>query len=143
MPRPPLPKLLLGVALLATLAACRRAEPQPATPPRSSAPAAAAGGGVRARLELARDPIVGSVPLSVYLLDGAEGVDGARVTVTAAASGTGTAPIASRATEAGPGLYRVPDFAFPAAGDWVLTTRAELPDGRSHASETRVTVPGP
>lgn len=84
MPRAPLRKLLLGVAILAALGACRRAEPHPPSPP-------ARGG----------------------------------------------------AAEAGPGLYRIPDFDFPAAGDWILTTHAELPDGRTRAMETRITVPGP
>jgi hypothetical protein len=76
-------------------------------------------------------PTVGPARLIINLRDTA-GVplEGAEVRVEGNMSHAGMVPVLATAQEEAPGLYAVSDFRFTMAGDWILTTRATLPDGR-------------
>ena len=54
---------------------------------------------------------------------------GARVVLTGRPP-EGGQPALDTAREQGPGSYAVAEFPLDAAGDWLLTARAYLPDGR-------------
>jgi len=45
-------------------------------------------------------------------------------------SHAGMVPVVDTAQAEGPGSYGISDFRFTMAGDWILTLRATLPDGR-------------
>jgi len=76
-------------------------------------------------------PTVGPARLIINLRDTA-GVplEGAEIRVEGNMSHAGMVPVLATAQEEAPGLYAVSDFRFTMAGDWILTTRATLPDGR-------------
>jgi hypothetical protein len=57
-------------------------------------------------------------------------LEGAEVRVEGNMSHAGMVPVLATAQEEAPGIYAVSDFRFTMAGDWILTTRATLPDGR-------------
>jgi hypothetical protein len=76
-------------------------------------------------------PTVGPARLIIHLRD-TDGVplEGAEIRVEGNMSHAGMVPVLATAQEEAPGLYAVSDFRFTMAGDWILTTRATLPDGR-------------
>jgi hypothetical protein len=76
-------------------------------------------------------PAVGPARLIITLHDTA-GVplEGAEIRVEGNMSHAGMVPVLATAEEEGEGRYAVPDFRFTMAGDWILTTRATLPDDR-------------
>lgn len=76
-------------------------------------------------------PAVGQARLIISLEDSAGApVDGAEILVEGNMSHAGMAPVVDTAQAEGPGSYGIADFRFTMAGDWVLTLRATLPDGR-------------
>lgn len=76
-------------------------------------------------------PSVGPARLIISLVDSAgTPLDGAEILVEGNMSHAGMAPVVDTALAEGPGKYGVPSFGFTMAGDWVLTLRATLPDGR-------------
>jgi hypothetical protein len=90
-------------------------------------------------------PAVGSARLIINLRDTA-GVplEGAEVRVEGNMSHAGMVPVLATAQEEAPGIYAVSDFRFTMAGDWILTTRATLPDGRwAQAMTTTQAVSAP
>ena len=99
-------------------------------------------GSIQARLELDGDPALGSMPLTVYLLEDGAGVSGATIEITGDMTHAGMVPVIVEATETETGLYRAEDFEFTMAGDWIITTDVELPDGSKERVESLVTVPG-
>lgn len=131
--------LLAGLALVG--AGCRRVPAAPAADTPATGAGATAQDGLRARVELAGDPAVATVPVVVYVLDGGNGVSGATVEVTGDMTHAGMMPVQATAAEAGEGMYRADDFAFTMAGDWVLTADVTTPDGRTIRTEMAVTVP--
>ncbi len=139
-------RFAVAALLVFAVAGCRRT---PVAPDRAEPTATggsletAHGDGLRARVELAADPAVATVPVVVYVLDGANGVTGATVRVTGDRTQGGTAPVVRNAAQVSEGLYRADDFAFSAAGDWMLTADVTLPDDRAVQAETRVSVPAP
>jgi hypothetical protein len=111
----------LAVAALVSLAylGCR-GEPPPGDP--------------SLRLELAispTPPAVGPARLILTLSDTAGApVPGASIRVEGNMSHAGMVPVVDTAEAVSPGRYVIPAFTFSMAGDWVLTARAVLPDGR-------------
>ena len=81
-------------------------------------------------------PVVGATRLLVSVSD-SEGnpVVGAEVRVEGNMSHAGMAPVFGNAQEEGDGVYVVPGFRFTMAGDWILTVRVTLPDGRQGSYE--------
>jgi hypothetical protein len=76
-------------------------------------------------------PAVGPARLIINLRDTAGApLEGAEVRVEGNMSHAGMVPVLATAQEEAPGIYAVSDFRFTMAGDWILTTRATLPDGR-------------
>jgi hypothetical protein len=76
-------------------------------------------------------PSVGPARLIISLADSAgTPLDGAEILVEGNMSHAGMAPVVDTALAEGPGKYGVSSFSFTMAGDWVLTLRATLPDGR-------------
>jgi hypothetical protein len=57
-------------------------------------------------------------------------LEGAEVVVEGNMSHAGMVPVFDTATAEDPGRYGISDFNFTMAGDWILTVRATLPDGR-------------
>jgi hypothetical protein len=84
---------------------------------------------------------VGQARLIITLQDTAGApLSGAEVLVEGNMTHAGMIPVFDTATMVGPGQYSVPDFRFTMAGDWVLTLRALLPDGRTAVLRTRTDV---
>ncbi len=76
-------------------------------------------------------PAVGPARLIITLVDSVgTAVEGAQVVVEGNMSHAGMVPVFDTAVAEDPGRYGIPDFTFTMAGDWVLTVRATLPDGR-------------
>jgi hypothetical protein len=77
-------------------------------------------------------PAVGPARLIISLHDtsGAP-LSGAEISVEGNMTHAGMVPVLATAQEEGPGQYLVPEFTFTMAGDWFLTLRATLPDGRT------------
>ena len=76
-------------------------------------------------------PGVGPARLLITLRDSSGGlIEGARIEVEGNMSHAGMVPVLDTAQAQEPGRYAVPDFRFTMAGDWILTVRATLPDGR-------------
>jgi len=92
------------------------------------------------RVELAENPKMGESPISVFILDGADGVSGAQVEITGDMTHAGMVPVIVDAVESEAGLYLADDFAFTMAGDWIVTTEITLSDGEKLMDETKVTV---
>ncbi len=101
-----------------------------------------AGSDLRVRVEVEGEPLVGPVPVTVYILQNNAGVEGAEVEVVGDMTHAGMTPVVAQATESEAGLYRAEDFAFTMAGDWVVTADITLASGQQLSSETRVSVPG-
>lgn len=137
---------VIAVLLVLGATACRPSNPaSPGSSAPETAPSASASGaaqGVKLRIEVDGEPAVGPNPVTVYLLEGAEGVSGASVEVTGDMTHAGMVPVVADAAEVEPGLYRAEGFEFTMAGDWVLSAEATLPDGRTVSGESAVTVPG-
>jgi len=76
-------------------------------------------------------PAVGQARLIITLEDttGAP-LEAAEIVVEGNMSHAGMTPVLDTARAEGPGRYGISDFSFTMAGDWVLTLRATLPDGR-------------
>lgn len=76
-------------------------------------------------------PAVGPARLIITLEDTAGApIEGAEIVVEGNMSHAGMIPVIDTARAEGPGRYGIPAFEFTMAGDWVLTLRAQLPDGR-------------
>jgi len=89
-------------------------------------------------------PAVGPARLIITLSDSTGApVDGAEILVEGNMSHAGMVPVLGTAEAEGNGRYSVPEFRFSMAGDWILTTRATLPDGRWVESITGTTVVSP
>jgi hypothetical protein len=89
-------------------------------------------------------PSVGSARITVHVSDQAwTPRNGLRVTVTSIRADAAT--VTETAVGEGAGRYVAGEFPFSAAGEWVLTARAELPDGRWTERDRVVAVlpPGP
>lgn len=97
--------------------------------------------GVRVDVALAPDPPhVGPATVTVTLEDEAgRPLTGAMVELEGDMSHAGMVPVLAQAAESAPGLYEAPlEFTMP--GDWVLSVRATLADGRVVKHE--VALPG-
>ena len=89
-------------------------------------------------------PSVGSARITVHVSDQAwTPRNGLRVTVRG--TRTDAATVTETAVGEGTGRYVAEGFTFSGAGEWVLTVRAELPDGRWTERDRVVAVgpPGP
>ncbi len=87
-----------------------------------------AGLQIRVDLEPAK-PYVGSARITVHVSDQAWAPrNGLRVTVWGVHAGTPL--VTETAVGEGAGRYVVEGFSFSESGEWLLTARAELPDGR-------------
>lgn len=76
-------------------------------------------------------PVVGPARILLTLTDSqGRGVPGASIRVEGNMNHAGMVPVVDTAVEEGEGRYAVPAFRFSMAGDWILTVRASLPDGR-------------
>lgn len=86
------------------------------------------------RLELAIAPTppgVGAARIIILLSDTAgTPIPGASIRVEGNMSHAGMVPVVDTAEAVAPGRYAVPEFHFNMAGEWVLSARATLPDGR-------------
>ncbi|GAB4513165.1 MAG: hypothetical protein Kow0047_24720 [Anaerolineae bacterium] len=80
------------------------------------------------RLSPAR-PVVGPLHVEVTLSERGTPVLGADVELEATMSHAGMVPIFARMQELGDGRYAA-EIDLTMAGDWILITRARLPDGR-------------
>lgn len=125
------PGVIVALALAALLTGCRGEGTEDDLPHRvqvSTAPT---------------PPIVGPVRMLVTILD-EEGaaVSGAVVTVEGTMTHAGMVPVLEAAEEREDGHYLISSFEFAMGGDWILTVRAELPDGRELRRERQVRVVG-
>jgi hypothetical protein len=89
-------------------------------------------------------PAVGPARLILTLRDSAGApLNGARVSVEGNMSHAGMVPVRDTAQSSpDPGQYVVPEFTFTMAGDWVLTVRVVLPDGRETQRDLPTNVVG-
>jgi len=88
-------------------------------------------------------PAVGPARLIVSLEDTTgTPVDGAEIVVEGNMSHAGMVPVVDTAQAEGPGRYGISAFEFTMAGDWILTLRATLPDGRWTQSTKATNVVG-
>lgn len=86
-------------------------------------------------------PLVGPTRLLISLSDSAGApVEGAEVQVQGNMTHAGMAPVFGTAQEEGDGMYVIPGFRFTMAGDWILTVRVTLADGRQGTYEHRTDV---
>jgi hypothetical protein len=86
-------------------------------------------------------PLVGPTRLLISLSDSAGvGVEGAEVQVEGNMTHAGMAPVFATAQDEGEGMYVIPGFRFTMAGDWILTLRVTLVDGREGTYEHRTDV---
>ena len=102
-----------------------------------------AGLQIRMDLEPAM-PSVGSVRITVHISDQTwTPRNGLRVTVRGVR--TDAATVTETAVGEGAGRYVAREFSLSGAGEWVLTARAELPDGRWTERDRTIAVlpPGP
>ncbi len=93
------------------------------------------GGGGDPSLSLRMDisptpPGVGPARLIIHLDDAGAPVEGARIVVEGNMTHAGMTPVIDTARADAPGRYVVDGFRFTMGGDWILTLRATLPDGR-------------
>jgi hypothetical protein len=76
-------------------------------------------------------PAVGPARLIITLRDTVgDPLDGAEILVEGNMSHAGMVPVLGTAEAEGGGRYAIPEFRFTMAGEWILTARATLPDGR-------------
>ena len=88
-------------------------------------------------------PTMGTTRLIVTLRDTLGiPVEGARVVVEGTMTHAGMMPVLDTASAEGPGRYVIPGFRFTMSGDWILTLRATLPDGRWTELQRRTGVVG-
>jgi len=88
-------------------------------------------------------PVVGPARLIISLEDSTgTPVDGAEILVEGNMSHAGMVPVVDTAQAEGPGRYAIPEFQFTMAGDWILTLRATLPDGRWVSAQRPTNVVG-
>ena len=81
-------------------------------------------------------PLVGPTRLLISLSDSAGApVEGAEVQVEGNMTHAGMAPVFATAQDEGEGKYVIPGFRFTMAGDWILTVRVTLADGRQGTYE--------
>ena len=81
-------------------------------------------------------PLVGPTRLLISLTDSTgTPVEGAEVQVEGNMTHAGMAPVFGTAQDEGEGMYVVPGFRFTMAGDWILTVRMTLADGREGTYE--------
>ena len=85
-------------------------------------------------------PQVGQTQVVLTLTDATgQSISGAEVELEGNMSHAGMAPVLTKATEVAPGRYEAP-LEFTMAGDWFISVRTTLPDGRK--LERQVDVPG-
>jgi hypothetical protein len=70
-----------------------------------------------------------------------QAIDGAQVQVEGNMSHAGMVPVLATAAPAGSGVYKA-TMTWTMAGDWVLTVKATLPDGRTVTREFPARVSG-
>lgn len=88
-------------------------------------------------------PAVGPARLIFTLADTAgTRLDGAEIVVEGNMSHAGMVPVLDTAQAEGEGQYGVDAFEFTMAGDWFLTVRATLPDGRWVQAQKATNVVG-
>jgi hypothetical protein len=76
-------------------------------------------------------PGVGPARIILLLTDTAGApVEGASIRVEGNMAHAGMIPVVDTAEAVAPGRYAVPGFRFTMAGEWLLSARATLPDGR-------------
>jgi len=86
---------------------------------------------------------VGQFALMVTLLDAAQNpINGAKIDVTGDMTHAGMVPVKGTAEGGASGLYAVP-FQWTMSGDWIVTVRATLPDGRIATRRFEVRVSNP
>jgi hypothetical protein len=104
--------------------------------------AASQSGGVTITVDISPTTVVGQPAAVAGTLADASGapITGARAEVEGNMRHAGMAPVVAQAEEESAGRYVVPGFVFTMGGDWVVTVRATLPDGRK--VEKEVEVPG-
>jgi hypothetical protein len=105
---------------------------------RASASSAA---GVDISIDI-NDPAAGQpTALVVHLVDSAGApIEGAAVEVEGNMRHAGMVPVLAPAVEDSPGRYVAEGFVFSMGGDWVMTVRASLADGRK--AERSIELPG-
>lgn len=89
-------------------------------------------------------PMVGPARIVVMVRDSVGGpVEGASVRIEATMDHPGMGPVLEPATDQGEGHYLVPALELDMAGDWILTVRVRLPDGREAIREHPVRAVSP
>lgn len=130
--------VLLGLTIISLLlAACR--PPEPSTVGNDGVVTSETANGLRLRMEFSSLQL-GSSTVTIHVLDGSQGVADAEVEVRADMSHAGMQPVIADAEAVAPGEYRVSDFAFSMAGDWIVTATVKTADGREARLETFVNV---
>lgn len=128
--------LMVLLVLSLALISCKPPENQSKT----TASQTPADNGLKARVELEREAMVGENTVSVYLLRNNEGVSDAKVEVTATMTHAGMAPVIAEAVEKEQGLYQTENFEFDMTGDWIVIADIKLEDGSEFSSEIPVSV---
>ncbi len=114
--------LLLCAGLF--LSGCRQREPQPDITVKHEI--------------LPGPPRVGRSTVTLFIKDASgRPVGRARVSLEGNMTHAGMRPVFSEARESAPGVYWS-DFEFTMGGDWVITVRVTLPDGRKVEREIDV-----
>jgi hypothetical protein len=87
-------------------------------------------------------PGVGPSRLTISLTD-AQGapIEGARLQIKGDMTHAGMQPVLAEVEEGTDGQYETP-FEWTMGGDWIVTVRAALPDGRSTTRQFNLTVNG-
>ena len=116
-------RLLVVLALLGLLAACRPPDEGGGTAGRASSD------GVTVAMEIESEAVVGRAPVRVSVQRDSEGVSGASVEVIGEMTHAGMVPVIAEAREVEPGVYRAEDFEFNMAGDWVVSAEVSLGSG--------------
>ena len=127
-------RISLFFLILLSLVACKPPEAKDSS--SSSAP----NSGPQIRIETDGDPVLGTTPIVVYVLQNGEGVSGAQIEITGDMTHAGMVPVIAQAVESEKGLYRADDFAFTMAGDWILTADIEMADGEKVRAEKSLTI---
>jgi hypothetical protein len=124
--------LVLATLLSLALAGCQRASQQPDR-----------AADVNVALSVQPDPPgVGPSRLIITLKD-AQGapIEGARLQIKGDMTHAGMQPVLAEVEEGTDGQYETP-FEWTMGGDWIVTVRAALPDGRSTTRQFNLTVNG-
>lgn len=130
-------RLLLFVALLGLLAACR--------PPENAAGSGGSvtSGGVTVRMAIEGEPVVGQVPVRVSVEENGQAVSDASVEVIGEMTHAGMVPIIAQARQQEPGVYRAESFEFNMAGDWIVSAEVALADGEQLRAARALSVQQP